>query len=207
MMSHVSPQEMYLVEPFLSVVASPNDQWAICRDGSLVYLGISAQLFDGFCHVGNLAGQYFSDRISHYIQAASQKLVLGMAAGGYRGIVGIDYIITPEGIYPIENNARMNGSTYCLGVVERMRQRGIPAQAWKFFRAFSSAFSFEALRKKLAPILYDGSLLNGVFPLECEGLKDTGSFTAVVFGEDLYHIAYLESVLSELGIKQAVPQV
>ncbi len=200
MMSKIAPSDAYLVEPFFSVVSSPNDQWVVRRDGTVAYLGISAQIFDGFRHVGNLAGQYYSPRISEHIRSSSLRLVQAMAAGGYQGVAGIDYIITSRGVFPIENNARMNGSTYCLGIIERLGQYSIYPAAWKFFRAHSSPTSFRSLKKRLAAVLFDGRSSNGIFPVDCEELSETGCFTPVIFGEDLYHVAHLESVLSSLGI-------
>ena len=38
--------EEILIEPFLSVIASPNDQWIIDLNGDIHHVGLSAQLFE-----------------------------------------------------------------------------------------------------------------------------------------------------------------
>jgi len=123
-----------LVEPFLKVIASPNDQYVIGRDGELSHLGVSSQLFEGLKHTGNLFGQYLSPRIEHYIKSTSAIIVHSMAAHGYRGVVGIDYIVSSEGIFPVENNARMNGSSFTLGIIDHLAERHGPIPSWKFYK-------------------------------------------------------------------------
>lgn len=193
--------DAYLVEPFLKVIASPNDQWAVRRDGSLAHIGLSNQIFDNFCHVGNLAGQYLSSRIFSQIRSSSMKIADGMRSKGYRGVLGIDYIITDEGIFPIENNARMNGSTYCLGIVEKIEKCGGRVGAWKFYRASSGCRSFAELKVKLEEVLCQPGKANGVFPIDCDTLSKNGVFTIILYGEDLYHLEHLEAFLEDLEIK------
>jgi hypothetical protein len=192
----------YLIEPLLSVIASPNDQWAIARNGSICHLGISAQLFAGLRHVGNLQGQYFSRRIEDYVRETSLRIVNEMAAHRYRGVIGIDYIVSDEGIFPVENNARMNGSSFTLALVDVLAARHGPVRSWKFFRASIEPCSFEALRERLAPILYDGTTLNCVFPYDCDTLSENGKFTPVLVAEDMYHIEHLEKALENLGVER-----
>lgn len=190
----------YLIEPFLKTIVSPNDQWAICRDGSLVHLGISAQLFKDLKHIGNLKGQYFSKRIFDYITETSCKIAQTMAERGYRGVLGIDYIVTDSGIFPIENNARMNGSTYTLGIIERLEARHGRIAAWKFYRASSTKRNFAELCDHMGSLLYDGLGINRVFPYDCANLAQDGLFTPVIIAEDLYHIQHIENALEELEI-------
>lgn len=191
-----------LVEPFLKVIASPNDQYVIGRDGELSHLGISSQLFEGLKHTGNLFGQYLSPRIEHYIKSTSTVIVHSMAAHGYRGVVGIDYIVSSEGIFPVENNARMNGSSFTLGLIDHLAERHGPIPSWKFYKGSTEPCSYEELVKRIEPVLYDGSGINCVFPYDCDTLSQNGKFTPVLVAEDMYHIDYLERALDELGVKK-----
>jgi hypothetical protein len=193
----------FLVEPYLQVIASPNDQWCICADGTIEHLEISAQLFTNLKHTGNIKGPYFSSRVSDYMTLTSEKIVRSMASDGYRGVVGIDYIVTDEAIFPIENNARLNGSTFAIGLVDQFEKRHGTVQTWKFFRAEVDPCTFEELAERLRNLLYDGSAINCVFPFDCDGLEANGHFTAVIVAEDFYHAQYLESALVELGIRRA----
>ena len=198
-----SNDEHLLIEPFLQVVASPNDQWSIDRNGNVHYLGCSAQLFAGLHHIGNLYGQYFSERISNYIQSTSLKIVQNMATHGYRGVLGIDYIVTAQGIFPIENNARLNGSSFTMAIIDNIeRVTGKRPACWKFFKAQTDLSSFNDLRKKLAPILYDGTSINAVFPYDCDTIPINGVFAPVLIAEDMYHIEYLAQALEELGMRR-----
>lgn len=191
-----------LIEPFLKVIASPNDQWGIDRDGGIHHIGISSQLFSGLKHAGNIYGQYFAQRVTDAISATSRLVIEHMAAAGYRGIAGLDYIVCDEGIFPIENNARFNGSSFAFGIFDRVKARLPMVRCWKFFKATVDPCSFEALAARCAPLLYNDQRINSVFPFDCDALTQNGSFTALLIAEDMYHIEYLESSLMELGVKR-----
>lgn len=191
-----------LVEPFLKVIASPNDQYVIGRNGELSHLGISSQLFEGLKHTGNLFGQYLSPRIEEYIKSTSATIVHSMAAHGYRGVVGIDYIVSSEGIFPVENNARMNGSSFTLGIIDHLADRHGSIPTWKFYKGSTQPCTFKELVKRIEPVLYNGSGINCVFPYDCDTLAQNGKFTPVLVAEDMYHIDYLERALDELGVEK-----
>ncbi|MCB0334755.1 MAG: hypothetical protein KDD62_00575 [Bdellovibrionales bacterium] len=191
-----------LIEPMLKVVASPNDQWIIDREGKIHHLGMSAQLFKELAHAGNLKGQYFSGKTYKYITSVSRKIVRKMADDGYTGALGIDYIVTEEGIFPIENNARLNGSSFVYGIVDRVEEQIGSVPCWKFFKARTQPGDFHQLADALGTILYSGKQLNRVFPFDCDMLALNGEFTAVLLAEDMYHIDYLEEALTLAGIER-----
>lgn len=198
--AHHSPK--YLVEPFLRVIASPNDQWCISLDGSLRYIGLSAQLFKGLSHVGNLYGEFFAPRVATTIRQYSQLIGQQMRAEGYRGLFGIDYIVAEDGIFPIENNARMNGSSFAFSIMDRVQEHSRDVRCWKFFKASTEIGSFERLRERLSPLLYSPGRSNAIFPFDCDPLRHTGVFACVLLAEDLYHLEFLEAALTELGIRR-----
>ena len=198
-----SSESNVLVEPKLKVVVSPNDQWVIGRDETVHHLGVSAQLFEGLKHAGNLRGQYFSPRVYKYIVQQSKKIVHKMLEDGYVGALGIDYIIAEEGIFPIENNARVNGSTYTMGIVQAVEENSnkkIPC--WKFYKAQTTPCTFSELVKRAGKLIYSGSNSNAMVPYDVDRLGDTGEFACVLLAEDMYHIDYLEDALSYLGVKR-----
>ncbi|MCI5064152.1 hypothetical protein MRY87_00350, partial [bacterium] len=159
-----SEDQTVLIEPFLNVISSPNDQWAINNGGEIHHLGLSAQLFQGLKHAGNFFGQYYSPRVTKYIEENSLKIVQAMAEGGYRGVLGIDYIVCEEGIFPIENNARMNGSTFALELFNIARERIDGLHCWKFYKARCEKSDFPQFQKKVQKFLYDGEKRNSLFP-------------------------------------------
>lgn len=194
--------EEILIEPFLSVIASPNDQWIIDLSGDIHHVGLSAQLFEELKHVGNIQGQLFSKRVADEIADTSRKIVQRMKEQGYQGLLGIDYIVTDQGIFAIENNARMNGSSYAFGVVDRLATKFNTELCWKFFKAKSPVKSFHELTSLLNPILYNGENINCVFPFDCDKLTSSGIFAPILVAEDTYHLHYLEQTLEALGVEK-----
>jgi len=192
-----------LIEPFLNVVSSPNDQWIISSSGEIRHLGLSAQLFQGLKHAGNFYGNYYSSRVSDYISECSSKIVQAMAKGGYRGILGIDYIVCEEGIFPIENNARMNGSSFALELFSLLQGRIPEIACWKFYKAKCSVKDFNALKDSAAKFLFDGEKANSLFPFVTNLIPEKGEFIALLLAEDTYHIDYLQDSLSYIGIHRA----
>ncbi|HIJ78546.1 MAG TPA: hypothetical protein HPP69_04440 [Deltaproteobacteria bacterium] len=198
-----SGEKVVIIEPFLRVISTPNDQWTIGRNGEINHLGLLDQICEkGMVHIGNLKGQKTSARIFSFIKQASGKIVKHMANSGYKGVVGIDYIVTDDGIFPVENNARFNGSSYVNIIVDNIEKLNCPVPCWKFIKIKTKPCTFLELTKRLEPILYDGIKANSVFPLNCSALPASGEFAVILLAEDLNHIIYLEQVLAEKGVKR-----
>ena len=198
-----SGEKQVLIEPFLTFITStPNDQWAIGRDGTITHLGMLDQICEkGMVHIGNLKGQQPDKDVYDSIRDASHRIVTDMAKTGYCGVVGIDYIVSGEGLFPVENNARFNGSSYVSMLVHNIEQlTAIPIPFWKFIKTRTSPCSFSELTSRLAPHLYDGSKLNSVFPLNCKELSESGNFAIVLLAENLEQILQLENSLKGLGV-------
>jgi hypothetical protein len=196
-------EKQVLIEPFLKDVSStPNDQWAIDRKGNISHLGMLDQICEeGMVHIGNLKGKKWDEDIYNYIQNASLKIVTDMAKSGYCGVIGIDYIISSEGIFPVENNARFNGSSYVSMVVNNIEKlRNITIPFWKFIKTRTSPCSFTELTNRLSDYLYDGIKINTVFPLNCNELSSSGDFAIVLLGESLEQITKLEKQLKDVGV-------
>jgi hypothetical protein len=189
-----------LIEPLLKVIASPNDQWCITRSKRVEHIGMSTQLFDGLRHTGNLNGQFFSERTTATIHSMSERIARRMSEVGYRGVLSIDYIISEQGIFPIQNNARLNGSTFAFGIIENLGRLIGQIQCWKFLRAKGELATFEDVRKRLSPILFDGIRKNSVFVFDTDSLPTNGSVGILIAAEDMYHIEYLEGALREFGL-------
>ena len=198
-----SGEKQVIIEPFMDLITStPNDQWAIGRDGAINHLGMLEQICErGMVHVGNLKGQQQDSDVYDYICDASHRIVTDMVKNGYCGVVGIDYIVSGEGIFPVENNARFNGSSYVSMVVHNIEQltaNHIPF--WKFIKTKTSPCTFPELIGRLGSHLYDGNKVNSVFPLNCQELPGSGNFAITLLAENLEQIIQLESSLKEMGI-------
>ena len=125
-----------------------------------------------------------------------------MAESGYNGVVDIDYIVSDEGIFLVENNARFNGSSYVSMIVDNIEKLTSPIPYWKFIKIKTSPCSFLALTKRIKPVLYDGNKLNSVFPFNCDELPETGSFGVILLARNLDQILYLKESLKEMGVKR-----
>lgn len=200
-----SGEKVVIIEPFLNVSSSPNDQWIIGRDGSINHLGTRNQICKkGMIHTGTINKIQLSDDNSKYIKETSLKIANKMAETGYVGVIGIDYIVSDEGIFPIENNARFNGSSYVSLIVDNIEKLTATVPVWKFMKIKTTPCSFIELKERLKPALYDSVKTNSVFPYNCEELSDNGRFSLIFLAENIENISILEKGVKEMKIKRKV---
>jgi hypothetical protein len=200
-----SGEKVIIIEPFLNVSSSPNDQWIISRDGSINHLGIRDQICkNGMIHTGTINEVQISDNNSEYIKETSLKIANKMAETGYRGVVGIDYIVTDRGVFPVENNARFNGSSYVSLIVDSIGKLTTPVPVWKFVKIKTTPCSFIELKERLKSSLYDGVKTNSIFPFNCETLPQTGRFSLIFLAENIENISILEQGVKKMQIERKV---
>ncbi len=199
-----SGEKVFIIEPFQDVISSPNDQWIIGRAGTINHLGIREQVCEkGMVYIGTLKGKPYSPAVCESISKISIKIVNHMARSGYTGVVGIDYIVTKNSTYPVENNARFNGSTYVGMIIENIENQLLSSiPYWKFLKLKTTPISFPGLVKQLRPILYDHGKLNCVFPYDCKTLPVSGNLGVIILATDIEQMHHLESELKKLGIKR-----
>ena len=198
-----SGERVVLIEPFLSVNSTPNDQWVVGRDGKITHIGMIEQLCErGMVHVGSLKREGPSPQVFDAIKQTSLKIVTEMAETGYRGVTGFDYIVADEGVCPVENNARFNGSSYVNIIVHNIEEFMGPVPVWKFINIKTSPCTFVELSKRIDTVLYDGSKENSVFPFNCEDLSRTGNFAVILLAEDMDQMHVLETSLRKSGVKR-----
>ncbi len=186
-------ERVVLIEPFLSVSSSPNDQWIIGRNGEINHLGMRAQICkEGMIHMGTISELHISDEESAHIKESSLKIVKKMRATGYIGVVGIDYIVSDEGVFPVENNARFNGSSYSLMIVERIEKLFYKIPVWKFIKVKTAPCSFIELKKRLKSSIFDGVKKQSIFPYNCDLLQKNGSFSVLLLADNMTQISELE---------------
>jgi hypothetical protein len=100
----------------------------------------------------------------------------------------------------VENNARLNGSSYTLALIDNLALKHGPIPCWKFFKAKTEPCTFPELLKRLSTVVYKGNGINAIFPTDCDTLAETGAFAPVIVAEDLYHVQYLQEALAELNV-------
>jgi hypothetical protein len=193
-----------IIEPFLDVVSTPNDQWAIGTNRTIHHLGLADQICEnGMVHIGTQSCQPPAKWVSDYIMDASLTVVEQMSASGYTGVLGIDYIVTDEGIFPVENNARFNGSTFVRLIIDQLEKIHFSIACWKFIKITINPCSFTELTEMLGPLLFDGNKRNSVFPYNCDTIESNGCFAIILLSEDYNHLVHLEDSLRKIGIKRA----
>lgn len=197
----LSGEKTVLIEPFLNVFSSPNDQWIISRDGSIHHIGTNDQICSGgLVHAGNTNNVQLSEEALSSIYKTSHKILVKMASSGYIGVVGIDYIVTDSGIFPIENNARFNGSSYVNLIVDNITKSTGSAPIWKSMKVKIPPCSFSDLMRKLKDTLYNGINPNSIFPYNCEDLSETGNFSLIYLAENVQNFVSLEQIIKELNV-------
>lgn len=198
-----SGEKKVIIEPFLDVISTPNDQWTIDANRAIYHLGLADQICEnGLVHIGTQNCPLPAKRVADYIMETSYRVVEQMSASGYTGVLGIDYIVTCEGIYPVENNARFNGSTFVRLILDQLEKKHFPPACWKFIKLISSPCTFSKLIERLGPLLFDGNKRNSVFPYNCNAIESNGSFSIILLSEDCNHLAHLEHLLRKRGIKR-----
>jgi hypothetical protein len=196
-------EKMVIIEPFLRVISSPGDQWVVDRAGNVDHIGMTDQVCEeGMVHIGTQHGPPISKRLHELISQTSLKIVEHMSQYGYRGVLGIDYIVTDENLYPVENNARFNASSYPWLITDRIRQVIPSIDYWKFIKIRTEPCTFSELTDRIHDILYDGEKVNSVLPYNCRALRVSGAFSVLLLAEDLNHLTYLEGLLNERGVRR-----
>lgn len=186
-------EKVVLIEPFLSVSSSPNDQWIIGRNGEISHLGMRAQICkEGMIHTGTISELHISDTESAHIKESSLKIAKKMRDTGYIGVVGIDYIVSDEGVFPAENNARFNGSSYSLMIVERIEKLFYKIPLWKFIKVKTTPCSFIELKKILKSSIFDGVKKQSIFPYNCDLIQKTGNFSVLLLAQNITQLSELE---------------
>lgn len=196
-------EKMVIIEPFLRVISSPSDQWTINRSGKIDHLGVTDQICDrGMVHIGTQHGPPISKRLFERISQTSHKIVQHMSQYDYCGVIGIDYIVTDENVYPVENNARFNGSTYPWLIVDKIKKRLPLIDYWKFIKIKTQPCTFIELVERIDDIIYDGEKVNSILPYNCRALSIGGTFSVLLLAEDLNNLRYLEEILAERGVSR-----
>jgi len=196
-------EKVVLIEPFLNVSSSPNDQWIIGRNGDINHLGMRAQICkEGMIHMGTISELNISDSDSKHIKESSLKIAKKMRETGYVGVIGVDYIVSDEGVFPVENNARFNGSSYTIMIVEQIEKLIMPTSVWKFIKIKTSPCSFTELKNRLESTIFDGVKKQSIFPYNCDILEESGSFSVLLLAENMNQISDLENMVKDLEVSK-----
>lgn len=148
--------EKVVVEEMLDIAANPCLNFAVDHQGAARFLGAAEQIVG---EAGNYLGNWFDlDRpCRDDIVTPAQSVVERAAALGYRGLAGIDMVVTRDGrTFVLDLNFRINSSTPALLLAPELRQRGVRAMRLATVRHLAGAADAARL---LAPYVASGHVV------------------------------------------------
>jgi hypothetical protein len=111
---------LFLLQPCYEVASSPNLQFYLTEE-RIHFFGRTVQALDErLRHYGNLFDPVGITDIDDEALDIGRRFAQTAHLLGYRGVLGIDFIVTTEGkLYPVEQNARHNTSSHALMFLNR----------------------------------------------------------------------------------------
>ncbi len=195
---------LFVLQPLLEVTNSPNVQFDISEAGPEL-LGVSAQqMTQSFAFGGNEYPSPLGD--DEQLLDQGERVGRWLYEAGYRGVVGIDFIVTSSGeVFIVEINPRVNTSTFPLLMSKRL---GKPAFRLMTGIRVEGVDGFGGVAGGVGEgLMFDVSTGYGMVPL----MVPTGRrpvLDAMVFGDDLDQVGSVCDVLlsrvtgGELGVAQ-----
>ncbi len=195
-----SEGRLFVLQPLLEVTHSPNVQFAIREDGAEL-LGVSAQqMTESFAFGGNA----YPSAMAHNQDLLDQSMRIAewMRGQGYRGMVGIDFIVTVDGgVFIVEINPRVNTSTFPLLMSKRLGCGAFRSVTGLVGALVGDGFGEGMNFAEVAALLGDGVMFDqrtgsGVVPLM---MPRAGRrvLDVMVFGGDLDEVARVEALMME----------
>lgn len=187
---------LFVLQPLLEVTHSPNVQFAIHEDGAEL-LGISAQqMTESFAFGGNAYPSEVADNLK--ILDQSTRIAEWIRCQGYRGMVGIDFIVTVDcGVFIVEINPRVNTSTFPLLMSQRLGCGAFRLVTGLAGDGFGEGMSFVELAELLGDeVLFGAGGGSGVVPLMMPRVG-RGVLDVMVFGRDLDEVGQIERLMME----------
>jgi len=183
---------MFLVQPLIEVESSPNLQFYLDSERTCL-LGGTVQMFENrFDHTGNYFDFVNDESADDSLLSQGKALAREAASIGYRGILGVDFIVADKTVYAVELNARHNSSTHALWFVNRFFNEDPfslvePGRACYVRFASSIDATGRQWIKMFGEHAFNPDTGIGVMPYDC----GAGGLQAVIAGEDRDHRKWL----------------
>jgi len=195
-------ERLFVLQPLLEVMGSPNVQYEIGEEGAEL-LGVSGQqMTQSFAFGGNSYPSVFGDDLRLLEQGG--RVGRWLFEAGYRGIVGIDFIVTnDEGgggeVFIVEINPRVNTSTFPLMMGKRLGKGAFRLMTGIDIGGVDGFGGFEGLVGSLGEdLMFDSGKGYGMVPLMVPA-AGRGVLDAMVFGDDLAEVdGVCETLLARL---------
>lgn len=203
---------IYLIEPLLDVVVSPNILMFIePHSGKISCVGVTDQILaQGKKHVGNI---YPSQARTIKAMIHSARIFSEwLQSEGYSGIAGFDFMECPDqgtgkrDHYLAEVNARVNASTYPKSLMEylnrKQMQTGKPVlKAFLTETVRTTAHSFSEIRNRYGELFFSPENGEGLVPFNIGCLKYQ-KFTLSIFGESLDRVSEIYQQFLKRNVKE-----
>ena len=197
-------QVALVIEEWVAKETDLNYQFTIGADGTVRFDFVKRALTANGVHKGHLMPAGLDDQQFEHVRRAADLLGERLAADGYRGVVGVDAMLHPEGgVYPVtEINARNNMSTYQTTLAERLIGPGSVALARHYELKLDEPIAFARLRQQLGGLLLEragdvGLVINAFATVNAAATASAG------FGGRLYGVVVAGSAaeLAEIDSK------
>jgi D-alanine-D-alanine ligase-like ATP-grasp enzyme len=197
-------QVAVVIEEWVAKAADLNYQATVAADGTVRFDFVKRALTANGVHKGHLMPAGLTGEQVELVTAAALRLGGRLAIDGYRGVVGVDAMLDPEGgVYPVtEINARNNMSTYQTTLAERLIGPGSVALARHFELKLDEPVAFARLRDQLGGLLLEraggvGLVVNAFATVNAAASAGGG------FGGRLYGVVVADSAeqLAEIDSK------
>lgn len=174
---------LFILQPLLNMAMSPNLQFYITDDRVHLF-GESVQILTrDMEHTGNVIGPVEDTNVRDQLIDQGSALALEAASVGYRGVLGLDFIVTTDGhIYAVELNARHNTSTHAIWFINRLAT-GDPFTQIDFPAAFMRISTdrerhIDEWITLLGDDLFDPKTAEGILPHDTGGTELCALVTA-----------------------------
>ncbi|MFR9731942.1 hypothetical protein ACL03H_22155 [Saccharopolyspora sp. MS10] len=146
----------FVIEQWVAKRADLNYQFTVHGDGSVRFDFVKEALTEGGVHKGHRFPAELDVEQLAVVEKAAALIGARLAADGYRGVVGVDALVEPDGgLFPLlEINARNNMSTYQLPLQERLTSEGQVALARHHALRLTAPLPFAEVRAALDGLLW-----------------------------------------------------
>lgn len=173
--------EEYIVSPYMDNAIPVNVHIIVFKDKCVV-LPASIQLIEHrggqFSYIGADFHAFLTSEQRDKIQTAASMLGEKMRTIGYRGICGIDFMVSNKGVYFLEINARFQSSTFLTNKL--LRNEGKPSlhqlNLMAFFDATSPINSFQIFHEPESFFTLNGSYIPSWIVSKRENITNNFNF-------------------------------
>ncbi len=185
-LNKITDERLFIFQPFIESAETPNLQFYVGEKDVTLFGETIQALGPLMGHVGNLFDRSENKTARNLMIKWGVALAMESASLGYRGVLGIDFIVTKDGnVYPIEMNARHNTSTHALWFVNRLITKDPMIQAPSGMAAYfgysvSRSLSASEWLDALGSLAFNTSKMTGILPYDINGT----TLHAVIVGTD-----------------------